>query len=159
MAVCVVQPSGVVVDSCEADGVWFDARELDAICAAAAKRKGIRLPAGAAAVGASVLAVAAAGAATAFAVAGTSSSSPSNTENVALDMLMTAPETVYFGVEAVGGAVSDLAGEAAVGGAVEGASDLAGAAVEGAGDVADVAVEAGSGVLDVVTGLLGALFD
>lgn len=158
MAPHTVPPSGVVIDVCDSDGVWFDARELDAICAAAAKRKGVQLPARAA-TGATVLAAAAAGAATALAVADMSSSDDRSSDNIAVDMIATAPETVYFGAEAIGGAVSDAVGGPDVSDVAEGASDLAGAAAEGAGDLVGAGVEAGSTVLDAVTGLLGALFD
>ncbi len=162
MAPHTVPPSGMVVDACGTHGVWFDAHELDAICAAAAQRKGLKVPARVAA-GATVLAAAAAAAATAVAVADMSSSddasSGTSPGDVALDMGLTAPETVYFGAEAVGGAVSDVVGGPDLGDAAEGAGDLVGAAAEGAGDWVEAGVETGSTVLEAVTGLLGALFD
>ena len=154
MTPLLVRPSGVVVDRCDADGVWFDAQELDAICAQAARRKGVRMPARAAAVvgGVGVVAAAAAGAAAAFAVADAAEPSPSGRGNTALDVALEMPETVYFGAEALGGAVSDAAD-------VTGVAEVAGDALEGATGLAEGAVEAGSTVLETLGELLGALFD
>lgn len=156
-----VQPSGVVVDRCDAHGVWFDARELDAICAHAAARKGLKLPARAATVagaGSAVLTAAAAGAAAALAVAAVSEDegAEGTARGVVADALVTMPETVYFGAEAVVGAVADstVAADAA-----DAAGDLASGAADVAGDVASGAAEAGSSVLETLTDLLGALFD
>ena len=141
-------PPGVVVDRCDAHGVWFDARELDTICAAVARDKGVRVPARAAAsvsgTQVAVLAAAAAGAATALAVADAPGSQQGPSPGaLAGDALLTMPETVYFGAEAAAGAVSDVAGDVA----------------EGAATVAEGAAEAGSSVLETLTDLLGALFD
>ena len=160
MDVRMVQPSGVLVDACQAHGVWFDTRELDAICTAAAQRKGLRLPVRMEVAGGTVLAAAAAGAAAAFAVADAEPTGrDSSSGNIALDTVLTAPETVFFGAEAAASAVNDAAGGIDVGDAVEGAGEVAGGALEGAGELVEGAAEAGSGVLEVVTELLGALFD
>ena len=117
MTAVLVRPTGIVVDRCDADGVWFDARELDAICAAAAERKGVRLSARAA----------------------------SEAGGIAMDVALTMPETVYFGAEAIGGAIVDASGNSSV-------AELAGDALVGAS-------EAGSGVFESLGELLGALFD
>lgn len=150
MAPLITRSCRVVVDRCDEHGVWFDARELDAICAEVAKRKGIRVPArGAAVVGAgAVVAAAAAGAAAALAVADTRSPAQPGQRNVALEVATEMPETIYFGAEAAAGAVSD---------AVEGSAvaDV----LEGAAGAAEGAAEAGSSVLEAITSVLGALFD
>jgi hypothetical protein len=154
MAPLLTRPAGVVVDQCAEHGVWFDARELDAICAEVAKRKGVRVPARAAAVvgAGAVVATAAAGAAAALAVADASGSPQPGRGNVALDIATEMPETVFFGAEAAAGAVSD---------AVDGSdiADAAGGALEGAAGLAEGAAEAGAGVLEAITSVLGALFD
>lgn len=154
MAPLITRPSGVVVDRCDAHGVWFDARELDAICAEVAKRKGVRIPARAAAVvgAGAVVTAAAAGAAAALAVADASSPEQPGGGNTALDIATEMPETLYFGAEAAGGAVSDAVDGSAV-------ADAAGDALEGAAGLAEGAAEMGSGVLEAITGVLGALFD
>jgi len=158
-----VRPPGVVVDRCPADGVWFDVRELDAICAEAAKRKGIAVPARAAAVaGAGLAATAAAGAAVALAVAESTGSNRESPGSVAVDIVTQMPETVYHGVEAVGSVMPDAdAASEVAGGMAEvagGVAEAGGGMLEGAGELAEGAVEAGSGILDVLSGLLS-LFD
>lgn len=148
-----VRPTGVIVDQCDAHGVWFDARELDVICAEVAQRKGVKLPARAAAVaGGAAVATAAAGVAAALAVAEATDSGPGGRQTPLLDIALEMPETVFYGAEAVGGAVSDAVEATDVG-------EVATGVFEGGADLASEAAEAGSGVLEVVVELLGALFD
>lgn len=178
-----VPEAQVMVDRCAEHGVWFDHSELDAICRAAAQRKGVSLNAlprvgvGAAVGAGAVVAAAAASAAAAYAVADSQKPRSTTTaSDVVGEVLLEMPETVYFGAEAavetaadvavgagveIGSGVQGLgetAGEAAAA-ATETASDVAAGAADLASSAAEVAAEAGSGFLDVVTGVFGALFD
>ena len=178
-----VPEAQVMVDRCAEHGVWFDHSELDAICRAAASRKGVSLDAlpsvgiGAAVGAGAVVAAAAASAAAAYAVADAQKPrSTMSAGDVAGEVLLEMPETVYFGAEAAVDAAADVAvgagveigagvrglgetaGDAAVS-ATEAASDVAAGAAEVASSAAEVAADVGSGFLEAVTGVFGALFD
>jgi len=135
---------GVVIDRCDAHGVWFDRSELDQLVAharAGARREG----------GVGVGEALAVGAVGAVVMAGVGSSPQSSTS-----------DRVDTGVEAVGTIADVLPAVDAAPELLEGAGELASGAgeiasttVEAAGTVLEGGAEAAGGVLEAI----GAIFD
>ncbi len=141
---------GVVIDRCDAHGVWFDRAELDQLVALAHSGSGrSNSTAAAAATGVAVVAGA-------VLVAGVAADSSGRMREEWQDTAANVVDSVSVAVPfaEAGGELVAGAGELA-----SGAGHLAVAGVEGVAGLAEVGAEAAGGVLEGVAAAVGAIFE